>query len=130
MVNESGDVYEREADAVANAVMQAKGADDHFFHAKSIPISSLQRSAATGVSAANPSTESYIESLSGGRALSKEQRSFFEPRLGHDLSQVRLHTSHEADESSKSIGAAAYTYGNNVVFRSGQYEPETESGKG
>jgi hypothetical protein len=52
-----------------------------------------------------------------------------ESRFGHDFSQVRVHTDGKAAESSQAVNALAYTVGRNVVFNSGQYTPQTTSGK-
>jgi len=66
---------------------------------------------------------------SGGRPLDRQTRSFFEPRLGYDLSSVRIHTGDTAGESARTIDAKAYTLGSHIVFGSGEYKPESESGK-
>lgn len=66
---------------------------------------------------------------SGGRPLDKTTRNFFEPRLGYDLSSVRIHTESTAGRSAKVIDARAYTLGNNIVFGNGEYKPDSESGK-
>src|SRR5205823_14023107 len=50
-------------------------------------------------------------------------------RMGHDFSDVRVHTGGKADESARSISAQAYTVGTDVVFRSGAYQPDTSSGR-
>jgi len=66
---------------------------------------------------------------SGGRPLDRQTRSFFEPRFGYDLSSVRIHTGDTAGESARTIDAKAYTLGSHIVFGSGEYKPESESGK-
>jgi hypothetical protein len=66
---------------------------------------------------------------SDGRPLDRETRSFFEPRIGHDLTSVRIHTGDAAAESARAVNARAYTLGSDIVFGSGEYSPETESGK-
>jgi 3D (Asp-Asp-Asp) domain-containing protein len=50
-------------------------------------------------------------------------------RFGHDFNQVRVHTDAKAAESARTVNALAYTVGNNIVFSSEQYRPETEAGK-
>jgi hypothetical protein len=52
-----------------------------------------------------------------------------EPRFGHDFSRVRVHTNAQAADSARAVKAVAYTVGNNIVFREGQYAPETSEGK-
>jgi hypothetical protein len=42
---------------------------------------------------------------------------------------VQLHTNSDANESAKTVNALAYTHGNNIVFGSGQYQPNTDNGK-
>jgi hypothetical protein len=49
--------------------------------------------------------------------------------MGHDFSDVRVHTGAKADDSARSIHAQAYTVGTDVVFRSGAYQPETTAGR-
>jgi hypothetical protein len=51
-----------------------------------------------------------------------------EPRFGHDFGRVRVHTDAQAAESARSVDALAYTVGQDVVFRSGQYSPGTRWG--
>lgn len=66
---------------------------------------------------------------SGGHALEAQTREFFEPRLGRDLSGVRVHTDSAASQSASAVDARAYTLGNNIVFGSGEYDPISESGR-
>ncbi|MFC1747793.1 DUF4157 domain-containing protein [Pseudomonadota bacterium] len=78
----------------------------------------------------NSAVESRISGLNGGgKPLDANTRSFFEPRFGHDFSSVRLHHGGQASELSRSINARAFTLGNNIVFDSGQYQPESTEGK-
>jgi len=66
---------------------------------------------------------------SSGQPLDAETRAFFEPRFGHDFSNVRIHADARAAESSRSVNAAAYTVGSNIVFGSGRYSPGTQAGR-
>ena len=65
----------------------------------------------------------------GGNALDDDTRGFMEQRMGHDFSSVRVHTGAQANQSAESVQANAYTVGDNVVFRSGQYDPGSDSGR-
>src|SRR5256886_6876890 len=65
----------------------------------------------------------------GGSPLDRDTRGFMESRLGADFSDVRVHTDAKASESARSVQAHAYTVGSDVVFQSGQYTPESDSGK-
>ncbi|HKQ30040.1 MAG TPA: DUF4157 domain-containing protein, partial [Burkholderiales bacterium] len=66
---------------------------------------------------------------SPGRPLDTATRGFFEPRLGHDLGNVRVHTDEQAAYSANSIDALAYTVGSHIAFDAGRYAPTTTAGK-
>ena len=65
----------------------------------------------------------------GGRPLPEQTRSYLESRMGRDFGDVRVHTGTQADEAARSLNARAFTLGSDVVFRSGEYRPQTRSGK-
>lgn len=65
----------------------------------------------------------------GGRALDPPTRQFMESRMGHDFSDVRVHTDAKAADSARSLNAQAYTVGNDIVFQGGAYAPDTEPGR-
>jgi hypothetical protein len=60
-----------------------------------------------------------------GQPLDASTRAFFEARLGHDFSRVRVHAESEAARSARGIGARAYAIGDDVVFSQGQYAPHS-----
>jgi hypothetical protein len=66
---------------------------------------------------------------SPGHPLDETTRAFFEPRFGHDLSQVRVHTDERAAASARTVSALAYTVGRELVFGAGQYAPGTAAGQ-
>ena len=66
---------------------------------------------------------------SAGQPLSLGSRAFFEPRLGHDFRNVRVHTDERAAAAAHSIGARAFTAGSEVVFGRGEYAPDTHGGR-
>lgn len=68
-------------------------------------------------------------SLGAGEPMDAAIRSDMETRLGHDLSNVRIHTDSRAAESARAINARAYTVGKDVVFAAGGYAPEKKEGK-
>ena len=76
-------------------------------------------------------TEAQLRNAVGnGRPLPGPLRDFFETRLNHDFSQVRIHTDHTAAETSQSLNAAAFTFGSDVFFNAGLFNPHTASGVG
>ena len=76
-----------------------------------------------------PSLVKDVVNSDAGAPLAGETRDFMESRLGADFGDVRIHTDSKASESARSVQAHAYTVGTDVVFQSGKYEPESDSGK-
>ena len=84
----------------------------------------------SGVAIADDGFENYINTPgNNGQPMPGEVRNLYEGRFGYDFSNVRIHSDQVAAKSAQSVNALAYTSGNNIVFNSGQYSPNTESGK-
>jgi Domain of unknown function (DUF4157) len=66
---------------------------------------------------------------SPGRPLDATTRAYFEPRLRHDFSRVRVHANEVAARSARDVNAKAYTVGHNIVFGAGQFAAETTDGR-
>jgi len=64
-----------------------------------------------------------------GQPLEPETRAFFEIRLGHDFSQVRVHNDVQAAQSARATDAVAFTVGQDIAFGEGKYKPSTHEGK-
>jgi hypothetical protein len=64
-----------------------------------------------------------------GAPLDAGSRAFFEPRLGLDLSEVRVHDDAAAALSARALGALAYTAGRDIVFAAGRYATGTDAGR-
>lgn len=64
----------------------------------------------------------------GGSPLTADVRARMEPRLGADLSGVRIHLSAESAGAAKNLGARAFAAGNDVHFNAGQFAPGTKEG--
>jgi hypothetical protein len=77
-----------------------------------------------------PDFESNLSaSKGGGTTLPDATRSHMESNIGADFSGVRVHTGSEAANLSESIGARAFTHGNDVYFNSGEYNPSNSDGQ-
>lgn len=61
----------------------------------------------------------------GGLPLPSDVRTKMETAFSADFSDVRVHIGHEAT----SLGAIAYTWGTNIHFAPGQYNPHTLQGQ-
>jgi hypothetical protein len=64
-----------------------------------------------------------------GQPLAETDRAWFEDRLGHDFSGVRIHSDALAAASARAVGAHAYTVGREIVFGSQRYAPSTQAGR-
>jgi hypothetical protein len=69
------------------------------------------------------------ETLGLGQALPAPVRDWFEPRLGADLSSVRLHLGPSADAAARSVGAQAFAAGEHVGFADKAFRPAEASGR-
>src|SRR2546430_686647 len=69
-----------------------------------------------------------LSSPAAGEPLRADTRSYLEPRLGHSLANVRIHTDSRADELAQSVQAEAFTTGNDIYVRSGAYDPSSRPG--
>lgn len=56
-------------------------------------------------------------------------RAPMETRFGAEFSTVRIHADATAAESARTIGAAAYTVGRDIVFGAGRYQPHSGAGQ-
>lgn len=75
-------------------------------------------------------THAKILSLKGGgQPLTDSTLSFFDPRIGCDFNQIRIHTDAKAASTAKAMDARAFTLGQDIVFGAGQYLPHTPGGK-
>ncbi len=64
-----------------------------------------------------------------GRPLDGASRDFFEPRLGQNLENVRVHTDTAASDAARQLRASAFTVGNNIFFAAGQFSPDRAEGR-
>jgi hypothetical protein len=134
---------EQEADRIAEEVMRMSG-PDLSIAAEPIGFSrkcteseeeyTAQKLPAKPAGSTEPATDEarpIVDEVlhSPGQPLDPTVRAFMEERFGHDFGGVRVHTNARAAESAWAVNAMAYTLGQNIVFWSGQYSPQTQEGK-
>ena len=71
----------------------------------------------------------HVELRRPGCPLDQSVRSFYEARLGHDLSAVRIHADAESNRSASAVRAQAYTVGRHIVFAAGRFTPHIIEGQ-
>jgi hypothetical protein len=132
-VGQPGDKYEQEADRVADAVMrmQEPRVQRQFELEEEEEEEILQaKSREDATHEVTYDLELLINAIrGGGRSLSGSERSFFEPRFGYDFSQVRVQTNAEAAESARMVNARAFTIGQDIFFRQGEYNMSSRTGQ-
>ena len=65
----------------------------------------------------------------GGQALPEILRSSMEGAFGADFSGVRVHTGPEADTLNDSMSARAFTTGQDIFLKRGEYDPHSTASK-
>ncbi len=139
-MNRPGDVFEQEANRVADHVMSATtslmvqhrdlsaGGTVRRKCAECAEEEKLKRKPAGSrpVSAVPPIVHDVLRSP--GRPLEGSTRNYMESRFQTDFSGVRIHTDDHASRSARAVNALAYTVGRNVVFGAGQYQPASSGG--
>ncbi|SED64570.1 protein of unknown function [Rhizobiales bacterium GAS188] len=64
-----------------------------------------------------------------GQPLEPVTRAEMEARFGRDFGEVRIHVGWDAAASASAVNAKAYTFGRHIVFGTGQYAPDSVSGR-
>jgi len=65
----------------------------------------------------------------GGQPLPDRVRGSMESAFRSDFGGVRIHTDQQADTLNRSVQAKAFTLGNDIYFRTGNYQPGNSSGQ-
>ncbi len=133
-ISQPGDAAEQEADRVAQSITETKSGPCHCggscSSCKSDGAQSIQRKSNSNSTALDSHVpDSFLQLLGPGQPLEPATRAFFENRFGYDFGPVRIHAGQQAVESAKSINAAAYTVGQDIVLGTGRHAMGTSEGK-
>jgi hypothetical protein len=140
-VGEPNDRYEREADAVAEQVVQQLRAPapvvegDNQNATREVPtlqakpqISPVTPDAG-GIGVSAEIEAAINQARGGGQPLPKDLQRSFGQAMDADLSDVRIHTDAHADVLNRSLGARAFTAGRDVFFERAEYSPKSLEGQ-
>lgn len=133
-VGQPNDVYEKEADAVADKVVQrmseqGQGVLQRCPSCDQEKMVSRKADSAPG-QAAPPDIESTLNaSKTSGSPLTGNTRGEMEDSFGVDLGHVRLHHDSTAAQMSKGLNAQAFTHGSDIYFNSSKYDEGSKAGK-
>ncbi len=143
-VNQPGDIYEQEADSVAQLVMQRMSEPVQSIQREALPeeedqlqmksladsITPLVQRQGGGRTAVTSELETSIQQARGnGQPLADDIKQPMEQAFGADFGSVRVHTDAQSNSLNESIQARAFTTGQDVFFRQGEYSPESNAGK-
>lgn len=124
-IGQRGDIYEKEADRVADAVLATPT-----YPAVHQSTPHIQRFAdrPSGPAASAPvSVERVL--ANPGKPLHATLLQDMGQRFGHDFSHVRVHCDEAAERSAREINARAYTVGQDIAFGADQFAPGTHEGR-
>ena len=83
-----------------------------------------------GSSQASPALSQRISGSQGrGQKLPASTAQEMSSAIGHDFSDVTIHTDQKSAEMNRSLGAQAFTHGQDVYFNEGKFSPDSSSGK-
>jgi hypothetical protein len=122
-INEPGDIYEQEADRIADQVMSTPAHTN-------VSAPRIQRFSGQpngGMDMAPATVEQAL--ASPGRPLEPALRKDMEQRFAYDFSRVRVHSGAVAKQSARDVSAHAYTVGENIVFGAGRFAAGTHEGR-
>lgn len=141
------DNYEREADAVASNVVRTLQSqspadanisvaqrndakkDESLLRAKSLSNAIRRMSLVEGGPVSTDVERTIQRSRGRGHSLDEEVRSSMESAFGADFRGVKIHTDAQSDSLNRSLSARAFTSGQDVFFRRGEYNPSSTEGK-
>jgi hypothetical protein len=127
-ISQPGDAGELQADKVAEAV--TKGDSQSSQLAMNEKVADIAPKGGDGSLTTNPEFDSQLQSSKGqGQKLDENVKGEMEGHLGADLSNVNIHTNEKANELSENINAKAFTHGQDVYFKDGNYDPASSEGK-
>lgn len=133
-VGEPGDKYEQEADATAAKVVKQINTPvtEPKLQSKVEPVAkpTLMRKGGVGGGGVTPAIEQNIQSSRGsGQGLSESIKEPMEEAFGADFSRVKVHTDGNANQLNRSLHSRAFATGQDIFFKGGEYNPESEDGQ-
>jgi hypothetical protein len=154
-IGRPGDRFEQEADNMADRVMRtAKQSPEPGDEESQTATAESEATTRQSPKATNPEPEDTVPSIQtrastgthphprsvsvqntlpqtkgNGRPLSSPVQTEMEQHFGHDLGAVRIHTDETSIRMNQRLNARAFTHETDVYFNSGEYHPDSWSGK-
>ena len=128
-ISQPGDVHEQQADAVAQKVSDGKDASGVLRQQHSSTPATQMKSEEGTLHGTEKLQRSLDSSKGSGQSLPENVQKDIGGKMGADLSDVKIHTGSNAHEMSEGINAKAFTHGQDIYFKQGNYNPATPEGK-
>ncbi len=147
VISKPGDVYEQEADRLADKIIQRqpepeeeeglmpKSITDEFLQKqepeeKKKEEEVLAKSEKKKSSMVTKDIEERLDQTAGkGKPLPKDTQEHMGSQLGYDFSEVKVHADSESADLARSLRAQAFTRGKDIYFDSGKYDTSSKEGK-
>lgn len=88
-----------------------------------------RESGSHGTAVATPAERAIERSRGKGETLPDDVQSQMGNAFSTDFSGVRVHTNSEANQLNESLSSRAFTTGNDIYFRQGDYQPHSNGGQ-
>jgi len=149
-INNPGDRYEQEADAVADKIVglshsssDALISDNSGMNVSRILDADIQKKCAECEEEEQiqmkgyyqggklePEIENNIQSAKGGgENMNTATQSWMESQFGHRFGGVKVHNDGNSDQLNRKLNSRAFTTGSSIFFKSGEYNPGSKEGK-
>ncbi len=97
---------------------------------ENVQLEPMVQDVRAGGSAVSENLEGEVNrARGGGQGLEPELKTQMGQMLGADLSGVRVHTDRRADQLNSMVGARAFTTGQDLFFKRGEYQPGSRGGQ-
>jgi hypothetical protein len=127
-ISQPGDDLEIQADEIADSFMHGQAEESR--EILSQPVSEISRQSDGQAIQTPDGFDQQLQSTKGqGQQLDEGIKSELEEHTGTDLNHVNIHTDTQAHDMSAGINAKAFAHGDDIYFKQGNYNPQSEKGK-
>lgn len=127
-IGASDNVHEQHADAVAKKVVSGEDASTLVKNQPSVNTISA-KSEDGSLTGTDQLQTTLNSSKGGGQNLDTNTQNEMGEKMGADLSDVKIHTDSKAHEMSEGINAKAFTHGQDIYFKQGNFNTTSTEGK-
>lgn len=122
---------EKEADSIADQIIYQQAPPAQFALSSLSPSpQNIQRKPKPIDMNSSPNLHrGLVNGNVGGQALPKAIAKTMGRKMGTDFSDVRIHVNAQAARMNDALDARAFTYGSEIYFNQGAYDPQSQAGR-